>query len=325
MSGSAAPALHQAAGGAPGPLRRLLGRMHVHGVFWYRFHCWGARALPQAVFPVLALVCSAIGFCLLPKVRRNVASNLEAVLGPCGFWERQRRVWRNIRVFAWCLHERYESLGAGFEIKAEVENIELWRALDAREEGYLLVTAHLGHWEAAAAKPGKEGKSRHVHVVRDVEISPAAHTFFADLLARPESGLGNHTIHFARPDGSLGPQLLFALRRGDVVALQGDRPAKGGRVVAVELFGRPFEIPVGPLVLARTAEVALLPIFTYRVGRRRALLVFHDPIRIARTDDRDADLQSAAQALTAVIEQAIRRDPYQWFCFKPLWPAAGEP
>ena len=63
----------------------------------------------------------------------------------------------------------------------------------------------------------------------------------------------------------------------------------------------------------------MLPVFVYRVGRRRYRVVVHPPIEVASTADRHADLAAAAQALGTAIEAAIRRHPHQWFCFRRLW------
>jgi lauroyl/myristoyl acyltransferase len=42
-------------------------------------------------------------------------------------------------------------------------------------------------------------------------------------------------------------------------------------------------------------------------------------IHVARTGNRDQDLELALRRLALEIEWAIRQRPYQWFCFKRLW------
>jgi len=86
------------------------------------------------------------------------------------------------------------------------------------------------------------------------------------------------------------------------------------------VFGRPFPLPAGPAVLARTARVPMLPVFALREGRRRFRLVFRPPIEVARTADRGADLEAAMGSVAGEIEYAIRRAPEQWFVFRSLWP-----
>ena len=295
--------------------RRLLGRYHVYGDFWYRFHLWGVRHAPSWLMTFLLPFFTAFFFLVLIRIRKAVAANYEVVLGPCGFFERQRRIFLNLWNYAWNLTERYEALAVGKKMEVTPEGEEHWHKIALGDNGFLIATAHLGPWEAASLNASHHGKKRKVHVVREAEIEEDAQKFFEDLLA--ERGFENYTVHFVSNQAQLGPNLLFALRRGEVVALQGDRPAHGGRACDVTVFGKTFKVPIGPLALARSAEVPIVPVFAYRTGRLKASLVFKEPIVVAKTENRDQDLQDAASALAVHIEQAIRRKPFQWFCFRP--------
>lgn len=301
----------------PGLLRRLFGRFHVHGVFWYRLHLFAIRHMPRWTYYVLVPLFSTGFFLSLSTIRRNVASNFDVALGPCGFWERQWRVWRNLYIYSWCLTERYEDLATDRRVVPEVLNEEIWDQVKELESGLLVVTAHIGHWEVASAYPS-DLHGRKIHVVREGEINAAAQDFFRGLIeARSRDG---YTVHFARRAGDLGPKLLLALRDGDMVALQGDRPARHGRTLETRFFGRPFHVPIGPAAMTRAAEVPILPVFTYRAGRHRSRIIFRPMIKIEKTDDRDGDLQKVADLIVAEVEQAILQDPSQWFCFTELWP-----
>lgn len=300
-----------------GLVRRLLGRYHVYGVFWYRFHLWGVRHAPTWLMIFLLPFFTLFFSLVLVRIRRAVAANYEVVIGPCGFFARQARIVRNLWNYAWCLNERYETLGCGKKMAVEVEGEEHWRQEALDEHGFLLATAHLGPWEAASINATSHGRQRKVHVVREAEIEDEAQKFFEQLLG--ERGFENYTVHFVKNEAQLGPKLLFALRRGEVIALQGDRPAHGGKAAEVTVFGRTFKVPVGPLALARSAEVPIIPVFAYRTGRLKATLVFKKPIRVAHSANRDADLEQAARELAVHIEEAIRRSPFQWFCFRPAF------
>jgi lauroyl/myristoyl acyltransferase len=78
-------------------------------------------------------------------------------------------------------------------------------------------------------------------------------------------------------------------------------------------------LPLGPVALARAANVLLVPVFNFREGVRSSRLVIRPAVAIARTTDRDTDLQTAADQLAREIEWAIRERPHQWFCFRRLW------
>lgn len=181
--------------------------------------------------------------------------------------------------------------------------------------GGVLATAHVGPWETAAHF-GASNSPRRIHLVREREIDPRAQRFIQELLSR--SG-NEYVTHFAGEDLTLALELAKALRDGDVVALQCDRPRAGGRTVTVRLFGRPMPLPAGPAALARAADVPILPVFHFREGRFRVRTVVRPPIRVARTADRDSDVTGAMHRLATEIEWAIQQRPHQWFCFRRLW------
>jgi KDO2-lipid IV(A) lauroyltransferase len=253
----------------------------------------------------------------LRNIRAAIAANLEPVLGPCGWWERQVRIHRTMHEFAWCLSERYERLAVGRRPQAVCQDEEVWRAVLASGTGFLMVTGHLGAWEVGSMAPASEERRR-VHLVREAEADPEADRFIRDLVERSASGLFQ-THFFAAGEPRFGAVLLDALRAGDIVALQGDRPRAGGRTLAVPLFGRPFPFPIGPPALARAAGAPLVPIFVFREGRLRYRVRVWPPIEVPQTADREADLRGALTRFAAALEAAIRERPHQWFCFGKVW------
>ena len=80
-----------------------------------------------------------------------------------------------------------------------------------------------------------------------------------------------------------------------------------------------YDLPEGPVALARLADVPLLPVFVLREGRLRYRIVFREPIRVPRTSNRREDTASAAAELATAIEWGIRERPHQWFCFSRVW------
>lgn len=313
MSREGRPASVQAPG--RGLSARLLGRLHVTGVFWYRFHFWGARHAPRWAIAPLILGFTAFFFLALRRIGRNVRDNLVPVLGPAGRLEGRLRTWRTLHRYAWCLTERYEHLSGAHRLEMDVDNLEAWRGVADGGGGFIVLTAHIAAWEAAAGLIG-DREGRRVHVVREQELDPRAQSFVRRLLERSAGEL--MVTHFAG-DPLLAADLAAALERGEVVALQGDRPRSGGRAVTAPLFGRPFALPVGPLALARLAAVPLLPVFAFREGRRHYRIVVREPIEVAATEDRRGDLERAAGAVASGLEWAIRRAPHQWFCFGRAW------
>jgi KDO2-lipid IV(A) lauroyltransferase len=296
---------------------RLLGDFHVTGLFWYRFHRWAVASLPAWAIAPFVGVFTAFFFVALLNIRRAIASNLVPVLGPCGWLERQRRIFRTMHAFAWCLTERYERLVTDRPFAVEIEASEHWNAVAQPGRGFVMVTAHLGLYEVGSMVASAR-EARHVHLVREPEVDPRAQAFIRQCVASVQ---GTHyTMHFQNGDPLQGMALAEVLQQGEIVAIQADRPRAGGRTVAATLFGRPFAVPAGPAALARTADVPMLPVFALREGRRGVRMVFRPPIQVARTVNRNADLADAMRQVAGEMEAGIRRAPYQWFVFRALWP-----
>jgi predicted LPLAT superfamily acyltransferase len=298
-----------------GWLGKLLGPFHVTGVFWFRFHAFGARR-SEGVIRLAIPLFTFFFFLTIHRIRRAVAANLVPVLGECGWWQRQRRIWRLFHTVAWSQTERYERLFTDRPFAVELENRRHWDAV--REAGgVVLLTGHVGNWEMASALPSAEEGHR-VHVVREEEMDPRAQKFVQDHLRR-RAGNG-YVTHFAgHTDPRLGLQLREALQRGEMVALQGDRPRRGSRTVEVQLFGRPYQVPAGPFAVARQAGAPVMPSFVFRTGRRRYVLRCGAPIRVPQDQPRDQALAEAARSFAAELESAVRREPYQWFVFREIW------
>ncbi|MEN8164775.1 MAG: lysophospholipid acyltransferase family protein [Acidobacteriota bacterium] len=300
-----------------GLLRRLLGDYHVTGVFWYRFHSRGLQVIPEWSKRPIINIFTGFFFIALRRIRSAIVFNLTPVLGPSGCIERQRRIWRTMKTFAWCLNERYENLNGDLKLEADIEGEAVWQNAMAEDRGLIVVTAHIGHWEVGAQLPTlREGQT--VHVVREAEVDPKAQELIRQLMQNVSGG--RFQVHFSdEADTAFGARLLAALRRGDIVALQGDRPRAGGQTLTTRMFQHDYSVPLGPAALARAARVPLVPVFIFRDGRARSRVSIRQPIEVERTADRTRDLQTAMQKVTTEIEGAIRFRPHQWFCFNRVW------
>jgi lauroyl/myristoyl acyltransferase len=303
---------------APQPSRvtRLLGPISITGVFWYRLHAFGVRILPEWSLRALMAAWVTLFTVLLVRIRGAIAANLEPVLGPCGTLGRWRRAWRTLHDYAWCLSERYEQRQGLRRATVTIEGREHWDALLAGGRGIVFVTAHVGNWEVGSLLPADHG-DRPVHAVREPEQDPRAQAFTERQLRA--QGNPRYVTHFAHDDAELGLTLLRALRRGELVGLQGDRPRAGRPAVPAVMFGCTIALPPGPAALARAAQVPLVPVFVFREGRLRHRVVIRPPFTVGQGADRDADVAAGVQRLAGEIEWAIRQRPHHWFCFGRAW------
>jgi lauroyl/myristoyl acyltransferase len=126
-------------------------------------------------------------------------------------------------------------------------------------------------------------------------------------------------VHFViRGDPMQGLPLVTALRRGEVVAMQGDRALGTRGDVCVEFFGTPAAFPVGPFRLARAAGVPVVPSFCVLGADRRYSVQVGAPIVVGE------DPADALHTWVRVLEAEVTAHPDQWFNFFDVWSQCPE-
>jgi predicted LPLAT superfamily acyltransferase len=109
---------------------------------------------------------------------------------------------------------------------------------------------------------------------------------------------------------------VSALRRNEVVALQGDRALGGRGDRRHAFFGVPALFPLGPFVLARAARAPVLPAFCVLRPDRRYTVSIGEPWMVPTDGEADA-----LSRWVSVLETVVRRHPTQWFNFYDVWRA----
>ena len=125
---------------------------------------------------------------------------------------------------------------------------------------------------------------------------------------------GSEKLRETEPD--YGVPLVTALKRGEIVGMQGDRALGHRGDVAVDFFGAPARFPIGPFLLARAAGVPVLPAFCVLQPDRRYRMTVQAPLRPTRATE-----DEALRRWVAGLATVIARYPTQWFNFFDPWSA----
>jgi len=152
--------------------------------------------------------------------------------------------------------------------------------------------------------------------VRAPEHDPETHAYALELQKKFGERL---KVHYNVSPETLAFDLVAALGRGEIVAIQGDRALPGVTSRPTPLFGASVELPAGPFALAMAARAEIFPLFIMRAGRRRYRVVAAAPISCNRSQESKEIVISAAMAEWArVLESTIRENWDQWFTFEAL-------
>ena len=241
---------------------------------------------------------------VFPREHLAVRRTLEVMTGAAG--ARLDRLATDVfRNFAMCFADLVSTNRAsGDRLLRHVGSVSGADHVDGMSGGIVSVTAHLGNWELAGRLlAGRSARRTHVVVAPDV----------------PELGRwlrrdGDGMRFVPRVSPAVGLELLTALRRGEVVAMQGDRALGTRGDVVIPFFGRPACFPLGPFLLARAAGAAVVPAFCLLDGDHRYHVRVAKPMLVERGDE-----EAAARAWVSALEDVAREHPTQWFNFFDVW------
>ncbi|WP_437668601.1 lysophospholipid acyltransferase family protein [Sorangium sp. So ce131] len=256
-----------------------------------------------------ALFGLAVG-AVLPAQRRAVRRNLRLALGPRGALEEYRDVARVFINFAGCLTDAFiASSTRPDRLTGVCVNDEHFTNAYRRGLGVIVVTAHAGGWQAAAPL------LRSVHAADVIVVMQRERDSRAQAIQDGTRDRVGMRIQHVDEDPLAILPLLAHLRRRGVVAIQIDRLPSGMRGRDVELFGKPWRVPEGPLQLAAASGAPIVPVFTRRTGYMQYEICIAPPISLPRKPG-PSELDVAARQVTGAMESFLRANPTQWFHFE---------
>lgn len=236
------------------------------------------------------------------------------VFGPVPWWKRRWLVFKHFFSFGRAIIDRIAILAGqtkGFSFAFDGEHH--LRSAAAQGKGVLLLTAHVGNWEVAGQLLSRLGVPVNVTGF-DREI-PAIRA----MLNRTQASQKFQLIPLTGTATDAIP-LVAALRRGEVVAMLGDR-AYGSPATRVPFLGGEASFPVGAYVLAAIAGAPTVQVFSLRQPGGHYQFYGFPPLPPHHPphNERDAYLKQCAAQFASNLESIVRRDPLQWYNFYPFW------
>jgi Kdo2-lipid IVA lauroyltransferase/acyltransferase len=174
--------------------------------------------------------------------------------------------------------------------------------------GAIIVTGHLGNWEALGASLAARGYPLFGLVARQRNLRVEAQ------VRRMRESAG---IRLLYTDRGLMP-VMRTLRGNGFIAFPIDQDA-GRDGIFVEFLGRLASAPLGPVRFARRAGCPIIPGFCVRRPDGRYLLEMPGTVWVRADLPPDEAEREALTRLTALLEEVVHRYPEQWFWMHRRW------
>ena len=278
-------------------------------------------ALPRPMAGRLAGALSYLLYRATPRLRGIADQNLRMALPELSASERSAivlGVYRSLgRLLAECARFPHLTQENIREV-VTYNGLEHYQAAVARGQGVLFLTAHLGAWEL--------GAFAHALYGYPVQIlyRPLDNPRLDRLVNRYRTLCGNKLID--KRDSVRG--ILGALSKNETVGILADQNTSLEEGVFVSFFGMPASTTAGIARVALHTGAAVVPAFcVWEEAARRFAIHFNAPLEFTLSSDREADIRTATQQMTSVIENSIRRYPDQWLWIHRRWKTRppGEP
>lgn len=272
----------------------------------------GVRRIPLSLKFATMPLWGNIFYALVPAARRAARQNLRRVMPGASTLELHRassRLFTNYAQSIANLFALYSDLPIG--IDTVTYGGELLEQLQREKRGAVLATGHMGYWQIA---PFLMAKKAYAPLTMAMAEEPNQQTGEFEQRFRAQLRI----VYTTRSPLAL-VELARLVGRGELVGMQMDR-SMGLAHILVDFFGTPAPFPTAPATLARATRVPLIPAFILATcDRRHCAFYVEEPIEVAHTRNRGADIADATRKLVAIYERFVARHPDQWFHFFDFW------
>lgn len=286
---------------------KSLGSKWQHGCFYVLLRVGGWR------LAYLLLYCVVFWYSLVPYARQRGLAYLKRRFPFAGAFSLWRHTFLLYLEFGKVLVDKtFAAMGGAYAAHAnEVDRAQLLQLM-AGKKGVILLTGHVGSWQMAFPALEKLGDTK-VNIVKHFDPQDNDKQIF-------EFTEHARRLNVLRSDGGIETSLnmLYALQRGELLALMGDRALESKKnVTQVPFFGGNVSVPTMVYHLAAVTGAPIVVLFTRRTGPGQVELTTPRLIQPMQTSAKDYTAE--ATVFMNEVQAFCQQHPYQFFNFYDMW------
>ena len=227
-----------------------------------------------------------------------------------GRWKTFWSVYANHFRFGQIILDRF-GVYAGKKYRFTNEGQELMDELEARQEGFVVLSSHVGNYEIAGYSLKPKNKSFNALVF-------AGET--ATVMENRQRMLSQNNMSMipVKEDLSHLFALNAALDNGEIVSMPADRIFGSQKSVECQFFGAKANFPLGAFAMAVQKDVPVLAVFVMKEGMKKYHAYVKEIVCDRQASKRE-QMAQLAQRFAEQLESIVRLYPTQWFNYFDFW------
>jgi predicted LPLAT superfamily acyltransferase len=222
-------------------------------------------------------------------------------------------IYRNYFVFGQTLLDKIIVM-AGIDNKFtyDFDGEENLRHIVSSGKGGILLSAHVGNWEAA----GHLLKRLNARI--NIVMFDAEHEKIKSYLDEVTGGK-NFNVIVIKDDLSHVYAIGEALVRNEMICLHADRFLEGNKTLTKKFLGDDAQFPAGPFLLAAGFNVPVSVVFAFKESSTHYHFFGSELKQRTLNQSKEDFKNSLVGFFVGELEQKIRRYPIQWFNYYNFW------
>ena len=227
-----------------------------------------------------------------------------------GRWKAAWATYVNHYRFGQVVIDRF-AMFAGKRFDLKIEGYENFSRLSEQEDGFMMLSSHIGCYEVAGYSLVSQTKRFNALVFGGEK---------ATVMEGRRERLGSNNIRMipVMPDMSHLFLINEALSNHEIVSMPADRIVGTTKTLAVNFLGAKARLPMGPLSVATMRELDVVAVNVLRTSSK-GYTVYVTPLSYDKEAARKVQMQQLAESYAAELEKRVRQYPTQWYNFYDFW------
>ncbi|MDD6773564.1 MAG: lysophospholipid acyltransferase family protein [Bacteroidales bacterium] len=219
-------------------------------------------------------------------------------------------VYLNHCKFSQVVIDRF-AMYAGKKFKVEVEGMDIFSSLASRDEGFVMMSSHIGNYEIAGYSLVSDTKTINavVYGYEKQSVTDNRNNMFRKTNIRM-IGIREDMSHLFEIDR--------ALAAGDIVSFPSDRYMGATKTITAPFLGQEAKFPMGPFSVATMRGLDAIAVNTMKEGSR-SYRIYVTPLEYDKSASRKEQIRQLSAAYIAELEKRVRQYPAQWYNFFDFW------